>query len=251
MVDVNKLLRNGKGFLLAYDQGFEHGPIDFDDDNVDPQYIFDIAEKSGVFTCIAVQKGIAQKYYQPGYSTPLVIKLNGKTAYHKGEELFSPQNCSVEEAIRLGASGVGYTIYVGSERENESVSEFSSIQEEAHAADLPVILWAYPRGKHIGQEENSKENLAYAARLALELGADMVKVAYTGDVESMKWVVKSAGKTKVLVVGGNKTDEVTVLGKTKEIIEAGAVGWAMGRNVWQSEQPVETAKKIAEVLYAL
>jgi class I fructose-bisphosphate aldolase len=127
--------------------------------------------------------------------------------------------------------------------------EFSRIQEEAHAKSMPVILWAYPRGRHIGEAEHSKENLAYAARVALELGADMVKLAYTGEVESMKWVVKSAGKVKVLVVGGSKADEQTVLTRTKEILEAGAVGWAMGRNIWQSENPVETAQKIAEILY--
>jgi fructose-bisphosphate aldolase, class I len=249
MVDVNKLLKNGRGFLLAYDQGFEHGPVDFNDQNIDPQFVFDIAEQSGVFTCMAVQKGIAEKYYKKEYKTPLVMKLNGKTAYHKGEELYSAQNCSVDYALEMGAAAVGYTIYVGSEREEESFEEFSKLQEEAHEKGLPVIMWAYPRGKHIGEEERSKENAAYAARLALELGADMVKVAYTGDVESMKWVVKSAGKVKVLVVGGSKTDEATFLVRTKEILQAGAVGWAVGRNVWQNDNPVEFAKKVAEVLY--
>jgi class I fructose-bisphosphate aldolase len=250
MFGLEKLMHGERAFLLAYDQGMEHGPTDFNDDNVDPQYIFDIAEKSGVFTCIAVEKGIAEKYYRRReYKTPLVVKLNGKTAYHKGEELFSPQNCSIREAMNLGATGVGYTIYVGSERENESIQEFSKIQEEAHANRLPVIMWAYPRGKHIGEEEHSKINLAYAARIALELGADMVKLAYPGDVESMKWVVRSAGKVKVLVVGGSKTDEQTVLGRTREILEAGATGWAMGRNIWQAENPIETAQKIAEILY--
>lgn len=250
MVDVGKLMRNGRGLLLAYDHGFEHGPVDFDGDSIDPQYVFDIAEKSGVFTCVAVQKGVAEKYYQKSvYKTPLVVKLNAKTAYHKGEELFSPQNCSVEEALELGAAAVGYTIYVGSDREGESIAEFSKIQEEAHAKGLPVIMWAYPRGKHIGEAEHSKNNLAYAARIALELGADMVKVAYTGDVESMKWVVAAAGKTKVFVVGGFKTDEKTVLGQTKEILEAGAIGWAVGRNIWQSDDPVGLSKRIANVIF--
>jgi len=252
MVTLDKITRNGRGFLLAYDQGLEHGPTDFNDENVDPQYVFDIARDAGVFTCMAVQKGIAEKYPSTGSGqVPLIIKLNGKTAYHKGEEPFSPQNCTVEEAIKFGAMGVGYTIYVGSERENESIEEFSRIQKEAHEAGLPVILWAYPRGKHIGEAEHSKENVAYAARIALELGADMVKLPYTGDVESMKWVVKSAGKVKVLVVGGSKTEEATFLAKTREILEAGAVGWAVGRNVWQNEKPVEFAKKIAEILYEI
>jgi class I fructose-bisphosphate aldolase len=250
MFGVEKLLRDDKCFLLAYDQGFEHGPTDFNERNADPQYIFDVAEQTGVFTCMAVQKGIAEKYYKNGeYKTPLVVKLNGKTNYHKGEELFSPQNCSVAEAIKLGASGVGYTVYVGSERENESIVEFSRIQEEAHAAGIPVIMWAYPRGKHIGDAEHSTENIAYSARIALELGADMVKVAYTGNVGSMKWVTRVAGKVRVLVVGGSKTDTETVVARTGEIVTAGATGWAMGRNIWQSDNPAETAQAIAGALF--
>jgi len=248
MVSVDKITRNGKCLLLAYDQGFEHGPTDFNDTNINPEYIFDIVKKSGMVTCVALQKGIAEKYYDG--SVPLVLKLNGKTNYHKGEEMFSPQNCSVAYAVKLGAAAVGYTIYLGSERENESFAEFGKIQEEAHAAGIPVIMWGYPRGKHIGPEgEHTIENVAYAARVALELGADVVKLAYTGDVESMKWVIKCAGKTKVLVVGGSKTDEATFLQRTKEIAEAGAMGWAVGRNVWQGENPVEFVKKVGAELF--
>jgi len=81
------------------------------------------------------------------------------------------------------------------------------------------------------------------------LGADMVKVAYTGDIESMKWVVRVAGKCRVLAVGGSKSEESVVLQRTGEIIEAGATGWAMGRNIWQAANPVEMAKKIAEALF--
>jgi class I fructose-bisphosphate aldolase len=250
MFNDERILKNGKCFLLAYDQGLEHGPTDFNEINADPQYLFDIAEKSGVFTCVAVQKGIAEKYYKKGkYKTPLVVKVNGKTNYHKGEELFSPQNCSVTEALKLGAVAVGYTIYIGSEREYESFAEFARIQEEAHRAGIPIIMWAYPRGKHIGEAEKSNENIAYAARIALELGADFVKLNYNGDVGAMKWVVKVAGKTKVLAVGGSKTDEEMVLARTREIKEAGVTGWAMGRNIWQAEDPIGLSKKISEILF--
>src|SRR3989344_7045026 len=96
---VEKLLRNGKALFLAYDQGFEHGPTDFNEKNVDPKYILDIAQKSGVFTAVIFQKGIAEKYYPLGgldiqKTPPLLVKLNGKTALHKGEEPYSPQLCS-------------------------------------------------------------------------------------------------------------------------------------------------------------
>jgi class I fructose-bisphosphate aldolase len=101
---MNSFLRNGKGMLLAYDQGFEHGPsADFNDKNIDPAYIMDIAEK-GDFTGVVLHKGLAEKYYNG--KVPLIVKLNGKTSLPKGEPI-STMVCSVEEAIRLGAKGVG------------------------------------------------------------------------------------------------------------------------------------------------
>ena len=251
---VEKLLRNGKALFLAYDQGFEHGPTDFNEKNVDPKYILDIAQKSGVFTAVIFQKGIAEKYYPLGgldiqKTPPLLVKLNGKTALHKGEEPYSPQLCSVDEALKLGASAVGYTIYVGSEHEAKMMEEFGRIEEEAHAKGLAVTLWAYPRGKHVEGKETERDSVAYGARLALELGADFVKVPYTGDPESFSWVVKAAGEVKVLVQGGSKKTEEELFTEIKEFISAGASGMAVGRNIWQAEDPVGMAKKIAELVY--
>src|SRR3990167_8141574 len=197
-----------KQLLLAYDQGFEHGPVDFDDTNVDPQQIIDIGEQAGVFTGIIYHEGIAEKYKT---TLPLIIKLNGKTRLHPDEDPYSPQLCTVAKAIELGAKSVGYTIYVGSEHEAKMMQEFSSTEDEAHAKGLEVIAWMYPRGKHVAGKENSKETVAYAARLGLELNADYVKLPYTGDKESFSWVVECAGKTKVLVQGGAKQDEAAFL----------------------------------------
>jgi len=247
--NIDKLLRNNRGMLLAYDHGFEHGPVDFDEKNVDPSYILDIAD-SGHFTGIVLQKGLADKYYdKKQYQVPLIVKMNGKTPFHKDEEPLSLSNCSVKEAKELGAAAVGYTIYVGSEHEQTMIDEFAAIEEEAHHNDLAVIGWMYPRGKKIASDTD-KDILAYAARLGLELNADAVKVKYSGDVESFKWVVKSAGKTKVFVVGGEKEDdEDALIQETKDILEAGAIGWAIGRNIWQADDPIKVASKIAEVLY--
>jgi class I fructose-bisphosphate aldolase len=246
---LDSILRKGHGMLLAYDHGFEHGPTDFDEKSVDPAFIMEIAD-SGHFTGVIFQKGVASKYYdKKKHKVPLIVKLNGKTAFHKGEEALSLQNCSVDEAIELGAKAIGYTIYVGSENEQKMIDEFSAIEEEAHEKGLVVIGWMYPRGKHV-KSETSKETLAYAARLGLELNADAVKIKYTGDIDSFKWVVKSAGKTKVFVVGGEKSsDENAIIQETKDILEAGAVGWAIGRNIWQAKDPIAVAKKVADVLY--
>ncbi len=246
---LKPLLRNGRGMLLAYDHGFEHGPGDFDERSVDPAWIMDIAD-SGHFTGVVFQKGIASKYYdRKKHRVPLVVKLNGKTAFHKGEEPVSLQNCTVEEAADLGAKAVGYTIYVGSEHEQKMLSEFSKIEEQAHERGLAVIGWMYPRGKHV-KNETSRDTLAYAARLGAELNADAVKINYTGDMKSFSWVVKAAGKTAVFVVGGEKAASArAVVAQTKEILKAGAAGWAIGRNIWQAKNPFAVAEQVANVLY--
>lgn len=235
-----------KQLLLAYDQGFEHGPTDFNDANVDPQYIIDIANEAKVFTGIIFQEGIAEKY---PVQIPLIVKLNGKTRLHPDEDPYSPQLCTVEKAIALGAKTVGYTIFVGSEHEAKMMQEFSGIEDEAHKNNLQVIAWMYPRGKSVKDRETSREIVAYAARLGLELGADLVKVPYTGDVESFSWVVKAAGKTGVLAQGGTKKEETEFLKEALEIMQSGAAGMAVGRNIWQSDDPVGLSKKLADVIF--
>lgn len=241
--------------FLAYDHGFEHGPTDFNARTIDPSYILQIAQDTQVYTAIIFHEGVAQKYYPIGgkdvkKTPPLLVKLNGKTALHKGEEPYSPLLCTVDEAIRIGASAVGYTIYVGSDHEAKMMQEFSSIEDEAHAKGLVVTAWMYPRGKEVEGKENTKDIVAYAARLGTELGADFIKIPYTGDPESFKWVLESAaGQTKVLVSGGVKKDEKEFLADVKDFIGVGACGIAVGRNVWQSDNPVGISKKIAEIVY--
>ncbi len=252
MVDNLILERNGRVMLLAYDQGFEHGPVDFDEKSVDPNYILDIA-RSGLFTGVIFQEGVAAKYYPSASSgqaglPPLIVKLNGKTSF-QGEEPLSLQLCTVDKAIELGAAAVGYTIYVGSEHEEQMLTEFSRIEDEAHAKGLIVIAWMYPRGKKVEGKQTTKETLAYAARLGMELNADYVKIAYSGDVESFKWVVAAAGKTKVLAQGGKKMAWPELEAEVNGALTAGAAGIAVGRNVWQDPDPKEISKKLAELIF--
>jgi class I fructose-bisphosphate aldolase len=248
MISLNKLTRKGKTLLLAYDQGLEHGPTDFNYKNVDPKYIIDIA-KRGKYNGIVFQKGIAEKYNKEIKQSkiPLIIKLNGKTNLFKGEPI-SRQLCTVEEAVKLGAKAVGYTIYIGSDYEDEMFQEFENIQREAHKKNIPVIAWIYPRGKSV--EKKSKEELMiYAARTALEIGADIIKLQYIGKPKDLTWAVKSAGKTKVVVAGGIKKGEKEFLNQIKEIMNAGCIGIAVGRNVWQNKKPLEITKKIKDIIW--
>ncbi len=239
-------LTGGKSILLAYDQGLEHGPsADFNDENVDPSMIMETAVK-GKFNGVVFQKGVAERFYDG--KVPLIVKLNGKTSLPKGEPI-SRQECSVEQAISLGAKGVGYTIYLGSGHEAEMLSEFGRIQEEAHDKGVPAIAWIYPRGAAV-LSDTSKEIVAYAARTGLELGADAVKIKYTGDSASFSWAVKAAAGVKVFMSGGPKapTDE-DFLRQVRGVMDAGATGLAVGRNVWQNQEPLRMAAKLRKIIF--
>lgn len=248
-VNLNKILKEGKALFLAYDQGLEHGPeSDFDDKNVDPLYIIDIAKK-GKFQGIVFQKGLAEKYQKEikASKIPLIIKLNGKTKLFKGEP-YSPPLGKVEEAIKLGADAIGYTIYIGSEYESKMFEEFEKIERNAHEKGLPVITWIYPRGKSV-KNDVSKEMMSYSARVGLELGADIVKMKYGENQKNLKRAVKSAAKTKVVISGGTKKSEKEFLKEVREIMDSGAIGLAVGRNIWQHKNPLEITKKIQKIIW--
>src|SRR3989338_3261525 len=159
---------------------------------------------------------------------PLILKLNGKTEIPPDDEAFSPCHASVDDAVRLGADAVGYTCYVGSPRQDDDFIQFGQVRREAERAGMPVIMWAYPRGKHL-EAKGGRESLYavdYAARVAQELGADVVKVNYPkADEEKRAQYPKeyrdlklskremleregaSAGRTLTLMSGGGKRSD--------------------------------------------
>jgi class I fructose-bisphosphate aldolase len=247
MTNMRKISKNGKFMFLAYDQGIEHGPTDFNDKNVDPKYIIDIA-KRGKFTGVIFQKGVAEKYNSEIKSSkvPLIVKLNGKTKLVKGDPI-SARICTVQEAIELGASAVGFTIYIGSAHEEQMIEEFVEIQRKAHAKGLPVIAWIYPRGKSL-KGISKKELIAYAARVGLEIGADIVKIHVDVPKKDLAWAIKSAGKARVVIAGGSKTSISGLEKEIKDAIDSGASGVAIGRNVWQAKNPIEVAEKIKKII---
>ena len=248
-ISLSKITTRGKALYLAYDQGIEHGPsTDFNGKNVNPLYILDIAKK-GKFNGIVFQKGIAEKYNKEirKSKVPLILKLNGKTKLFKGEPL-SAQICSVDEAINLGAKAVGFTIYVGSQHEEQMLEEFAKIESQAHKKGLPVIAWIYPRGSSV-KKYYSKELMAYASRVGLEIGADIAKINYNGNPKDLQWAVKSAGRCKVVIAGGVKLREKEFLKQAKDIMQASCMGLAVGRNVWQAKKPLEVARKLKRIVF--
>ncbi|MFP4627290.1 MAG: class I fructose-bisphosphate aldolase [Natronomonas sp.] len=248
-IDDTPLCRDGKVLILAYDHGLEHGPVDFEDvpESANPERTFEAARHPAV-TSIAVQKGIAEAFY-PSYEheVNLLVKLNGTSNLWMGEP-DSAVNCSVEHAHEIGASSVGFTLYGGSNHEVEMAEEFRDAQEAARAHDLPVVMWSYPRGQGLKNDTKS-DVIAYAARLALELGADVAKVKHPGTKAGMEQAVRMAGPTKVVMSGGSKTTDRAFLESVKTTIDAGGKGLAVGRNVWQRENPERILDALEQVIF--
>ena len=248
-IDDTPLSRDGKVLILAYDHGLEHGPVDFEDvpQSADPERVFEIARHPAV-TSLAVQKGVAEAYY-PSYEddVTLLAKVNGTSNLWMGE-YDSAVNWSVDYAHEVGADAVGFTLYGGSNHEIEMAEEFRTVQERAREYDLPVVMWAYPRGQGVKNDTKSGV-IAYAARQALELGADVAKVKYPGSKEAMEHVVQMAGPTKVIMSGGSKRSDREFLENVKAVIDAGGTGLAVGRNIFQRENPEYILDALEQVIY--
>ena len=248
-------LKNGTALFLPYDQGLEHGPRDFFANPIssDPKYIIRLALEGG-FNGIAIQIGLAEKFFWDfAGELPLILKLNGKTDIPSDAHALSSVHASVEEAVQLGADAVGYTLYVGSPAQDQDFAQLREIRADAKKFGMPLIVWSYPRGEAIEAKGGNSSFYAvdYAARVASELGADVVKVNfphpdlranvkkdYDKDFttqDAIASVVRSANRTLVLVSGGEKAGDDVMLQKARESMEAGATGLIFGRNVWQRD----------------
>lgn len=246
-------LANGTLMILPLDQGLEHGPADFfpNPAALDPDYPFRLAVEGG-YSAIALGIGLAEKYMGDYCGrVPLVLKLNGKTNIPDDDEAVSGAFASVEDAVRLGADAVGYTVYVGSPRQDVELREYRKVRQDCERLGMPLVLWAYPRGRGIDAKGGRGSTFAqdYAARVAAELGADIVKLheptapndrvpepyrSLREDAAArVRRVVRSAGRTLVLFSGGEKDDrDERVLAKIRLYMNEGATGVMFGRNMW-------------------
>lgn len=275
-VRLQRIYRRGKGngtlLFLPIDQGLEHGPRDFfaNPASLDPEYQWKLAVE-GNYSGIALQYGLATKYIRDyAGQVPLVLKLNGKTDIPADKQPISPLHTTVEEAVRIGADAVGYTLYVGSPLQSDDFKQFGEVRREADRYGLPVIVWSYPRGEAVDAKggRESPYAIEYAARVACELGADIVKVNMPVDpgekaaaspkpynsmsydmVEAFERVVKAAGRTPVLLSGGERVDDEELFSKAEAALQAGATGFIFGRNIWQ--RPPSEATQVIHKLWEL
>ncbi|TFG32864.1 fructose-bisphosphate aldolase [Candidatus Thorarchaeota archaeon] len=267
---------NGKLMILPIDQGLEHGPVDFfpNPPSADPEFQFKLAVEGG-YSGIALHLGLAEKY-APKYAgkIPIVLKINGKTRIPSANQPVSPMTGSVEDAVRIGADAIGYTLYVGSPNQYTDFTQFRKVKADAERYGMPIIMWAYPRGEAIDAKggRDSLFAIDYAARVADELGADVVKLNVPEDdpktrsqqrspydklelsyEERVHKVVKTAGKCLVLFSGGGMISDEEVVHRAKACLEQGATGLIFGRNLWQREwdDALAMTKKLKDMMARL
>lgn len=249
---------HGTMLVLPTDQGLEHGPVDFlpNPPSENPEYQVRLAIE-GSYSGVAFHYGIAARYLPPvAGKIPLILKINGKTDIPPSDRAFSGLTGRVEDAVRIGADAVGYTLYVGSPRQDEDFRQLTEVRTDCDRFGMPLVVWSYPRGEAI-EKKGGRDSLFaidYAARVAAELGADVIKLnvpvfdqkakegspkpynemslEYRAAVEK---VVRSAGQAFVLFSGGSKVGDADLLEKARLVMEAGATGLIFGRNMWQRE----------------
>ncbi|NSW55164.1 MAG: fructose-bisphosphate aldolase [Armatimonadetes bacterium] len=264
---------NGTLLFLPIDQGLEHGPVDFfpNPESADPDFQLRLALEGG-YSGIVFHIGLARKYmHKYAGKVPLVLKLNGKTEIPPSDKALSPQTATVEDAVNLGADAVGYTLYVGSPRQDDDFIQLMGIRNDCERYGMPLIVWAYPRGEAVDAKggRDSLYAIDYAARTACELGADLVKLNMPklGDAKakdqpapyntlevsaqkSLDRIVASAGRTMVLISGGSKIGDEDLLEKAEMCMKAGATGLIFGRNMWQRawDDAMQITGRVKEML---
>ncbi len=244
---INRRLRRladkkGRFLLVPMDHGLTNGPLDG---------IIDIREAvaklvgSGV-TGFILHKGAARHVMDFIEDESLIMHLsagNALSPYQNRKRIIT----SVEEAISLGADAVSVHVNVGNEDDSDMLYDFGEVVSEAHSLGIPVLAMMYARGDKITNQFDA-ENIAMIARVADEVGADIVKVYYTGDEESFKKVVKGV-RIPVVIAGGPKIDsEDKFLQMVRGALRSGAAGISIGRNIWQSSDPRGTIQKISAIM---
>ena len=260
----------GNLMLFAGDQKVEHLNDDFygtlssgeeiAPDDADPEHLFKIA-RDGIIGCFATQFGLIARYGRDYDTVPYLVKLNSKSHLIKTSQR-DPQSLgwvTVEDALTLRDNGlqvvgVGYTVYVGSEFESEQMREAAQACMHAHRNGLAAVLWVYPRGAAVPEEQHP-HIIAGATGLGATLGADFVKVNYPKPkegtpAEAFKEAVKAAGRTRVITAGGSSTDVRKFLQTLHDqIFISGAHGSATGRNIHQ--KPLEEAVRMTNAISAI
>jgi fructose-bisphosphate aldolase, class I len=274
MLNSGRLAGTGRMVMLPVDQGFEHGPARSFAPNppgYDPRYHFQLALDAGCNAYAAplgfIEAGAAEFAGQ----VPLILKANNSDSLYGGADPIPAVTASVEDALRLGCGAIGFTIYPGSSNRNEMYEELREMALEAKAAGLVVVVWSYPRGSGLSKEgETAIDVCAYAAQIAAQLGAHIIKIKPPSAhielaaakkameksgvntdtlADRVKHVIQSAfnGRRIVIFSGGEAATTEDVLEQNRQTALGGGFGTIMGRNSFQREHD-EAVKLLHDVM---
>jgi len=269
LTNLSRLLRHGRlggtgrMVILPVDQGFEHGPgrsFAVNAAGYDPRYHFQFAVDAGCSAYAAPLGFLEAGAREFAGDVPLILKLNNRDSLVEEKDPGQAVTGSVADAMRLGCVGIGYTIYPGSEHRLELYEELRGLAEEAKRAGLVVVVWSYPRGASLSKEgETAIDVVAYAAHIAAQLGAHVVKVklpsafleqkaakeAYERNqvpvatlADRVRHVVQATfdGRRIVIFSGGAKSTDQAVLEEVRAIRDGGGFGSIIGRNSFQRKR---------------
>lgn len=276
MMCSGNLAGTGKFVILPVDQGYEHGPARSfapNPDGYDPMYHFDLAVAAGCNAYAAPYGFLAAGAAEYAGRVPLILKLNNSDSLFKTKNPMPAVTSSIADALRLGCSAIGFTIYPGSSFRNEMYEEVRELSEEARAAGLAVVVWSYPRGEGLSKAgETAIDVVAYAAQIACQLGAHIVKVKPPTEhieqddarkvyekagipistlSERVSHVIQSAfnGRRIVIFSGGEAKGDDAVIDEIKGLAAGGAFGSIVGRNSFQRPRPdaIKLLEKIQSI----
>jgi fructose-bisphosphate aldolase, class I len=260
LMNHGKLKGTGKMVILPVDQGFEHGPARSfakNPDGYDPNYHIELAIESGCNAYAAPLGFIEAVSRNYAGEIPLILKVNNSDVLFSNKSPISALTSSVDDALRLGCSAIGFTIYPGSSERKNMYEEIAHASAQAKKAGIATVIWSYARGEQLSKDgETGMDVIAYSAHIACQLGAHIVKVKPpTGFLEQdaakkvyesqgiktttmsdrIRHVVQSCfnGKRIVIFSGGEAKGTDELLQEVKQIAQGGGFGSIMGRNAFQ------------------
>lgn len=263
MLNHGRLAGTGKMVILPVDQGFEHGPARSFAPNpagYDPRYHFQLAIEAGCNAYAAPLGFIEAGVSDFAGEIPLILKVNSHDVLNDEKDPISAVTSGVDDALRLGCSAIGFTIYPGSSERTHMYEQLREMADEAKSVGLAVVVWSYPRGTSLSKAgETSIDVVAYAAQIAAQLGADIIKVKLSSAnieqpeaqkvyqkyevpistlADRVRHVVQSAfnGRRIVIFSGGPSVPDEDVYNEARAIRDGGGFGSIIGRNSFQRKK---------------
>ncbi len=234
----------GRALIVPMDHGVSSGPILGITNMKDA--MAQVAD--GGANAVVVHKGVvARGHRKSGPDMGLIVHLSASTSLSP-EPNAKTLVCTVEEAIKLGADAVSVHVNIGDDHEKEMLTDLGNVARTASEWGMPLLAMIYPRGARI-KDEYDPDAVKHAARLGAELGADVVKVSYTGNPESFRQVVEGC-HIPVVIAGGPKmgSDRAT-LEMVKGAMDSGAAGISIGRNVFQHSNPTRMVAALSMIVH--